>query len=238
MQIKKGKNLVMQGVTGSLGGQIVARQGRNGAVILSAPPQRTAGFTPAQEEAQAKMALAVAYGKNNKNNAVYLSVDHPDGGKYLSPYHAAVADYRTFPQGAAGILFVDQVQYDGTNPPTGGLANFDIFFEFDAITVSAVTAYTFSSSTGAVVKTQTLSKLTRYDEPGLEQFRLDLTAAYSGTGELTDLIAQGQVYIALSVSNLPGNTSYLSGQTQAAADAKATTQGFVLGDLPGLKLTW
>ncbi|HCR72014.1 MAG TPA: hypothetical protein DIW23_11260 [Anaerolineae bacterium] len=102
------KNLIIQGLSGSLGEQLVIRHDRAGRTIVavspSFDPDRT--FSEAQQETQERFRQATAYAKVAKDEDVY--VEKADG-KAVSAYNVAVADWFHAPE----ILEVDMSAWDG-----------------------------------------------------------------------------------------------------------------------------
>lgn len=102
------KNIVVQGLSGSLGDQLVIRQDKAGRTIISmAPtfdPDRT--FSPAQMETQEKFRNAVAYAKDAKGQEAYLEKSE---GTPKSPFNVAVADFFHAPE----ILDIDVSAWNG-----------------------------------------------------------------------------------------------------------------------------
>ncbi len=66
-------NLVVQGLSGMLGKQLVLRTRKNGKTFVSAAPRRRADYVPseAQKKQQARFRAAVAYAKEAKNRQEY-----------------------------------------------------------------------------------------------------------------------------------------------------------------------
>lgn len=102
------KNLIIQGLSGSLGEQLVIRHDKAGRTIVavspSFDPNRT--FTPEQLEVQEKFRQATAYAKAAREEEVY--VEKADG-KALSAYNVAVADWFHAPE----VLEIDMSAWDG-----------------------------------------------------------------------------------------------------------------------------
>ena len=102
------KNLVIQGLSGSLGEQLVIRHDRAGRTIVavspSFDPNRT--FTSEQLQVQERFRQATAYAKAAQEEDVY--VEKADG-KAVSAYNVAVADWFHAPE----ILEVDLSAWDG-----------------------------------------------------------------------------------------------------------------------------
>lgn len=90
-------NIIIQGLSGSLGDQLVIKQDKAGRTIVGvAPafdPNRT--FTEAQAEQHEKFRNASIYAKGAKNDEVY--VDKAEGTP-LNPYNVAMADWFHAPE--------------------------------------------------------------------------------------------------------------------------------------------
>jgi hypothetical protein len=67
-------NIVLSGLTGSLGGKLVLRRGRRGQTIVSKKPvfAPDRAFSAAQKAHQQAFREAAAYAKATKNEQVYL----------------------------------------------------------------------------------------------------------------------------------------------------------------------
>ena len=95
-------NIVMKGLSGTLGDQLVIKAGRGGKTIVSAKPSFNPdrAFSPAQLTQQQAFREAAAYAKEVKGEEVYIK--KANGGA-KSPYNIAVADWFNRPE----ILEVD-----------------------------------------------------------------------------------------------------------------------------------
>jgi len=101
-------NIIMQGLSGSLGNQIVIRQGKGGQTIVSAKPAFGAErvFNAAQLAQQEAFRQAIAYARSAKEETIYLAKAQ---GTALSPFNAAVADWFREPQ----VLEIDADGWTG-----------------------------------------------------------------------------------------------------------------------------
>ena len=90
-------NIVLSGLTGSLGGKLVLRRGRGGQTIVSKKPVFAADreFSDAQKAHQQAFREATAYAKANKNENIYLERAGQTG---QVPYNLAVRDWFHKPQ--------------------------------------------------------------------------------------------------------------------------------------------
>ena len=90
-------NIVLSGLTGSLGDQLVLRRGRRGQTIVSKKPVFAPDreFSAAQKEHQQAFREAAAYAKAAKNEHVYLEKAEKTG---QAPYNLAVQDWFNKPQ--------------------------------------------------------------------------------------------------------------------------------------------
>ncbi len=91
------RNIVMQGLSGSLGGQLVIRQSRSGqTIVCSKPgfnPNRT--FSVAQQAHQDAFREAAAYAQSTKGSAVYTQ---KAASLAIRPYNLALADWFHAPE--------------------------------------------------------------------------------------------------------------------------------------------
>lgn len=90
------KNVFVQGLSGTIGGQFVVKQGRNGTIVSKYPvfdENRT--FTEAQMNRQSKFREAVAYAKKAKGLEIYI-----EKAKLTNrlPYHVAISDFSNPPE--------------------------------------------------------------------------------------------------------------------------------------------
>lgn len=103
------KNIVIQGLSGSLGDQVVIKQDKAGRTIVSVKPafdpNRT--FSEAQKEVHENFREATAYAKTVKTDEAYVSKAE---GTPQSPYNVAVADWFHAPE----ILELDVSAWNGT----------------------------------------------------------------------------------------------------------------------------
>jgi len=101
-------NVVVEGLGGMLGDQLVFKTDKAGRTIISYRPtfdeDRT--FSPAQQAQQEAFREAIAYGKSSKDNPVYVEKAQ---GTALSPFNVATADYLHEPQ----ILDIDISAWHG-----------------------------------------------------------------------------------------------------------------------------
>ena len=96
------ENIVMQGLSGTLGNQLIIKTNKNGQTIISAKPNFDSDreFTPAQLAQQQAFREAAAYGKMMKGEEIYITKAN---GGVKNPYNIAVADWFNRPE----ILEVD-----------------------------------------------------------------------------------------------------------------------------------
>lgn len=104
-------NIITQGLSGSLGDQIVFRKDKAGRTIVSAKPTFSANrtFNTGQLAHQDAFREAIAYAKTAKDNAIYISKAE---GTPMNAYNVAVADWFNKPQ----VLEIDT---DGWNGQVG-----------------------------------------------------------------------------------------------------------------------
>jgi hypothetical protein len=88
---KVDKNIIIQGLSGSLGDQLVIQTGRGGQTIIRSKPRpSTQPPSAAQLEARQKFQDATAYAKGAKDHPVYAE---KAAGTTKTPYNVAVADW-------------------------------------------------------------------------------------------------------------------------------------------------
>src|SRR6266540_4740870 len=85
-------NIVIQGLSGSLGDQLVIRKGRGGKTIVGVMPNfaENREFNETQKAHQEAFRQAVTYAKSVKNEAVYLAKAEKED---KSSFNVAVADW-------------------------------------------------------------------------------------------------------------------------------------------------
>jgi hypothetical protein len=89
-------NIFVRGLSGTLGGQFVVKQGRNCTIVSKQPvfdENRT--FTEAQVDRQSKFREAVAYAKGAKGWTVYVEKAKATN---RTPYHVAISDFCHAPE--------------------------------------------------------------------------------------------------------------------------------------------
>ncbi len=104
---KVANNILVRGLSGSLGKQLVLKRGRNGTIVSKFPvfdENRT--FTEAQVKRQSKFREAVAYAKYAKGLEIYI-----EKAKLTNrlPYHVAISDFSNPPE----IREVDVSSWNG-----------------------------------------------------------------------------------------------------------------------------
>ena len=106
-------NIVLSGLTGSLGGKLVLRRGRRGQTIVSKMPVFAPNreFTAAQKAHQQAFREATAYAKSARRENVYLARAEKTG---QTPYNVAVADWFNKPQ----ITALDVTGWNGQTGQT------------------------------------------------------------------------------------------------------------------------
>ena len=97
---KVNKNIIIQGLSGSLGDQIVIRVDKAGRTRVSVKPSFDPDyqFNEAQLEQQEQFRAAATYAKDAKTNEEYVTKAE---GTPLTPYNVAVADWFHEPEIAA-----------------------------------------------------------------------------------------------------------------------------------------
>ncbi|MBN1429383.1 MAG: hypothetical protein JXB07_13505 [Anaerolineae bacterium] len=92
------QNIVIQGISGMLGGQVVFKRTKSGRTYISTRPTYPDGrvFSEAQKKHQGSFRDAVAYAKSAaKTEPIYTEMAK---GEYHSAYNAAVADWFNPPE--------------------------------------------------------------------------------------------------------------------------------------------
>lgn len=106
---KVGKNIIIEGLSGSLGDQLVVKIGKGGQTIISTTPKFPEGrqFTQAQTAQQERFGEAVAYAKTaSKNEPAYVE---KAAGSTQTAFNVAMADFLHPPE----IVEVDMSGYTG-----------------------------------------------------------------------------------------------------------------------------
>lgn len=110
---KAQKNIVIQGIRGTIGNQLVFRQGKNGRTIISKKPTFADDrvFSEAQKEHHGSFKEAAAYAKAAaKTEPIYAELA---AGEYHSAYNAALADWFHRPE-------VGEIDLSGWTGQVGG----------------------------------------------------------------------------------------------------------------------
>ena len=104
---KINNNLVIHGLSGMLGKQVVVRRLKNGQYVMSAAPHhRPRELTNAQKVHREKFHQAILYAKGAQDNPVYADLANARG---LSKYNVALADFLHPPE----IQSIDVSSYQG-----------------------------------------------------------------------------------------------------------------------------
>ena len=106
---KVGRNLVLFGLSGSIGDQIVISQRKSGTVISQSPPERDTEPTEAQRAHQARFQQAVIYAKVQLDDPASKAEYSAKAVKGRSAYNIAVADFLQAP----AIDEIDLTNYNG-----------------------------------------------------------------------------------------------------------------------------
>lgn len=104
---KVSNNIIMQGLSGSLGNQLVIRQGKGGQTIVATMPTTGRNFNAAQQAQHEAFRHAIAYAKSAKEVPTYLTKAQ---GTTMSAFNAAVADWFNKPQ----VLEINTANWTGT----------------------------------------------------------------------------------------------------------------------------
>jgi hypothetical protein len=91
------QNIVMQGLSGTLGEQLVIKVAKGGRTIVSVKPtfDENRAFSAAQQEQQQAFREAVAYAKEQKDNQIYIAKAE---GTSKNAYNLAMADWFHAPE--------------------------------------------------------------------------------------------------------------------------------------------
>jgi len=103
---KVSNNIIMQGLSGSLGNQLVIRQGKGGQTIVATMPTTGRTFNATQLAQQEAFRHAIAYAKSAKEENIYLTKAQ---GTTMSAFNAAVADWFNQPE----VLEIDITRWTG-----------------------------------------------------------------------------------------------------------------------------
>lgn len=106
-------NIIIQGLSGSLGEQLVIKQDKAGRTIVAVPPtyDENRTFSEAQQEQQDKFRDAATYAKDAKTQEVYQEKAE---GTPQTPYNVAMADWFHAPE-------VQEIDMDGWTGAAGGV---------------------------------------------------------------------------------------------------------------------
>ncbi|GAB4335109.1 MAG: hypothetical protein Kow0037_14510 [Calditrichia bacterium] len=111
---KAGKNLILHGVSGKLGDQIVIRQVGGETILSQAPGKREAEPTAAQAAHRQRFQQAIIYGKRVMGDADLRAEYESRAEGLKSAFNVAVADFMHAPQ----IEEIDLTQYGGNSGDT------------------------------------------------------------------------------------------------------------------------
>lgn len=101
------RNIIVEGLSGSLGGQLVFQRGRGGRTIVRAMPTPSERPpTESQLTTRARFAQASAYARQAKDHAIYVEKAR---GTNKSAYNVAVADWFRPPD----VVHIDLSQWHG-----------------------------------------------------------------------------------------------------------------------------
>lgn len=99
-------NLVVHGLSGMLGKQVVVRRQKNGGYVMAAAPKRYTQLSAAQMEHQDRFRQAILYAKSAQSSPEYKDLAKARG---QSAYNVAVADFLHPPE----IQRIDIAGYNG-----------------------------------------------------------------------------------------------------------------------------
>ena len=101
-------NIITQGLSGSLGDQLIFRKDKAGRTIVAAKPafDPNRGLTNSQMAHQEAFRQAIAYAKTAKDQVVYIN---KADGKAMSAFNVAVADWFNKPE----VLEIDASGWNG-----------------------------------------------------------------------------------------------------------------------------
>jgi hypothetical protein len=120
-------NLILHGISGMLGDQVVIRQDQQGDYVLAARPakKKNRKYSLAQQDQQERFRKAALYGKATQGKPEYQALAKD---RRLTAYTVATKDYLTPPD----ILDIDISGY------TGGLGQPIVILAVDDVKVAAV----------------------------------------------------------------------------------------------------
>ncbi|SRR5258706_1172554 len=168
-------NIIMQGVSGQLGNQLVFRKGKGGQTIVSAMPTTGRTSTPIQQAHQEAFRNAIAYAKSAKDETIYLTKSQ---GTPMTAFNAAVADWFNKPEvleintenwtGAAGQTIRVKAQDDTQVAKvhvqiTDGAGN---LLEQGEATPADGLWWEYTTTTNVASVTTAIVKATAHDLPG------------------------------------------------------------------------
>jgi hypothetical protein len=178
----------MQGLSGTLGDQLIIKSAKGGRTIISAKPVFSSErvFSQAQLEQQQAFREATAYGKTKKEDPIYIAKAN---GSPQSPYNIAVADWFKAPE----ILEID---LDGWNGQSG-----------EVIRVRAQ---------DNVLVQQVSVKITNGTPTPLEEGQASDAGALWWEYQATQNLA-GPLTVTVYATDLPGHTAQASAQKDIQA---------------------
>ncbi len=133
-------NVVMNGVSGTIGGQITVRQYKDGRTVIGLPPRRAVGkvASPKQKAQQERFRHAVMYAKAAKGKPEYASIAAARG---QNPFRVATEDFLHAPE-ITGITLTGY---------TGGAGQSIVVTAIDDVKVASVGISIFTD-TGTLVE--------------------------------------------------------------------------------------
>ena len=176
-------NLVIKGLTGSLGRQLVIKRGKLGRTIVSSRPdfRPDRQFSPAQVARQMAFREACAYGVSARSQEIYIQQAE---GTRFTPYNLAVADWLRPPK-------IIQLDLDAWTGQPGKLIRIEAL---DDVQVKQVTV-TITDLAGTLIEEGPATQI-----DGL-WWHYTTTATVSAPGSLK---------VIASAWDLPGHTTQLT----------------------------
>ena len=183
---KVNKNIVMQGLSGSLGDQVVLKQDKAGRTIVSTKPAFNSKreFSDEQKAHQANFKEAAAYARMAARTEPIYALKAE--GKAQSAYNVAMADWFNKPE-------IDEVNLSGWSGQAGG-----------TIRVKALDDVKVKQVTVVITNEQDVEV-----ERGTAAANGELWWEYTTTASVT-----GQPKVTVEVMDLPGNIAQAMRQRQ------------------------
>lgn len=215
-------NLVMKGVTGQLGDQLVMRN-LYGETIMSVKGVRTGEPSAAQLAQQERFRQRQAWAAAHKDDPEYVAASQANRRRYPGGYQAALSDALTDPDFAGGKRYID----DAEVPPSTEFNNGDnIVLGLYPVSLTVqridVRVYEYASDPSLGGVTPTLTHATDEaavlaappDGIGNDIWQFDLGAFL--TGNAITIGAENWVGLGITIVDKYGNETVIDPHTEAA----------------------